>query len=443
MNDREPILNEVKAIAATLAGSAFRSRGRATWLTNHLPDDPRSTPKHPTLRALGAPLYDGAAGVGLFLGEASALAKEPEWGELAVDAISYATNVSREALEKDPRPQAARLGVYTGPLGVAWAAIHIGRKLGSERLLEEGHGLVETILDDGAEGPLFQDVMSGSAGAIPVLLHLDELGTKGARDLARACAEKLSEEAIPQGEALAWVDPLNPPWHRPLTGFSHGSTGIAWSLAIAHVAFGDARYLESAEGGFAYDRQVFDAEEGNWPDMRNAPSMDGAYRFMRMWCHGAPGIAMARAHASVMLRDATLREEAEIGIETTRRAVEEMDLDGGWNFQLCHGLGGNAETLALTEAILDVPDAGATTRRVLRAAVARYGKSAREDWESRFVDWPTGLAGAREVSLMRGYAGIGHALLRAVAREDVAPVLLPALPRALQPSWATPALLVH
>ena len=78
-------------------------------------------------------------------------------------------------------------------------------------------------------------------------------------------------------------------------------------LELAAVA-GGPRFREAAIAAIDYERSLFVPEAGNWPDLRifeeRQPPQDGRHqKLMSAWCHGAPGIGMARLAALRHLSD--------------------------------------------------------------------------------------------------------------------------------------------
>src|SRR4029077_7351245 len=90
----------------------------------------------------------------------------------------------------------------------------------------------------------------------------------------------------------------------------------------------------------AYERSTFVAEEANWPDYRTRVKGDQSdSQFMVAWCHGAPGIGLARADSLEYMDDRETREEIRIALGKT------VEADFGRNHCLCHGDLGNLDIL--------------------------------------------------------------------------------------------------
>ncbi|MFZ9229613.1 MAG: lanthionine synthetase LanC family protein, partial [Prochlorococcaceae cyanobacterium] len=123
-------------------------------------------------------------------------------------------------------------------------------------------------------------MIGGVTGLIGALLSQK---TPEALALARACGDRLLNVQLDSGGwSMGGVgSSLRRP---PLTGFSHGAAGMAAALARLAQATADERYAEAARRAIAYERSVFVAETGNWPDFRSSAEPN---EFMLRWCHGA------------------------------------------------------------------------------------------------------------------------------------------------------------
>ena len=92
-------------------------------------------------------------------------------------------------------------------------------------------------------------MIGGNAGAIPALLALSrDLATSRESDRHRALAialgEQLCRKAIRNGDVWSWdAEDGNGPGtaSAPLTGMSHGASGIAVALLELHAATGRSR----------------------------------------------------------------------------------------------------------------------------------------------------------------------------------------------------------
>jgi lantibiotic biosynthesis protein len=385
-----------EAIGERLVDDAVWHDGRCSWLGAV---ENQAEPWRTKYRALDGSLYDGTAGVGLFLAQLGALTGDSAVRRTAVGALRHAS--------ASPSP---RDGFHAGTLGIAWAA---GR---AATLLDEEELRAPPLATPVRGADRCPDVINGGAGAILALLAL---------------ADPLVEEAATIGEELlgdaivtthGWAWPLPDRHHRrPLCGLSHGAAGIGWALLELFAATGDAQFRAGAEGAFAYERSWLDADSGTWPDLR----IGGQRRSARppiaspaagTWCHGEGGIALTRLRAIEVLGPEPYRREAEVALETTDRrlfAAVPYEID---DLTLCHGAAGAADVLLCGATALG-GRWRETAYEVGHTTVERYARDAR--------DWPCGIAGETAPGLFRGVAGIGWWLLRLHDPAIPSPLVMP------------------
>jgi class II lanthipeptide synthase len=207
----------------------------------------------------------------------------------------------------------------------------------------------------------------------------------------------------------------------PLTGFSHGAGGMAWALLELTALTGEERFRTAALAAIAYERSLFSSEAGNWPDLRKLKTSrwagdNGQPRFMTAWCHGAPGIGLARLHSLPHLNETAVRAEIDTAIHTLARGF-------GGNHSLCHGDLGNLELLLQAGQVLDYPRWGAHVDRIAAIILESINQSG----------WLCGTPlGVESPGLMTGLAGIGYGLLRVAEPRRVPSVLVLEPPNAMR-----------
>ncbi|MBV9785412.1 MAG: hypothetical protein JO264_16515 [Acidisphaera sp.] len=363
-------------------------------------------------RTAGPSLYEGTAGIALFLARLGRATGAARHLDAAGGAIAQALS------RLDSVPPDAALGCYAGRLGIAFAAETVGRLCGAEPLHDEAARLAAQIAQSDLSGHE-SDVISGLAGAIPVLLALARRWSDASLlAAARRCGEALLGRALQHPRGWSWPaswDAGGP----ALVGYSHGTAGIAVALLELHAATGDGRFRHAADRAHDYERHWYDPVRRNWPDLRFTGAAPGAEpSFPVFWCHGAAGIALARLRAWAITGDPRLREEAETAIATTADTVDLLAAGaaGDANFSLCHGLAGNADVLLSAAVRLDDAEARRRAFLVGDVGLARHGAAG---------VWPCGLPNGGETpGLLLGLAGIGYFYLRLHAASAVPSVLL-------------------
>jgi len=223
---------------------------------------------------------------------------------------------------------------------------------------------------------------------------------------AVAGGDHLLAHAQRLNDGLAW--PAYFPATAPLTGLAHGASGIGWALLELAARTGDGRFRDAALQAFKYEDSWFSAEHENWPDFRKANEGAGQ-TFMVGWCHGAPGITLARLRARQSLDDGMFRPEIAAGLQTTLAQGFRGD------HSLCHGSLGNIEPLLqATRLLAPTPWSG---------SVERASTAVLDDIHEH--GWSCGVPlGVETPGLMTGLAGIGYGLLRLAEPAAVPAVLL-------------------
>jgi hypothetical protein len=377
----------------------------------------------PTVEALGPDVYGGSTGIALFLAHVYRLTGDGSFRRVALGAMAR----SIEQLRRRPADVVSPLSFYCGTLGVACVARRIGDLLDDSSLLHASDLLLEPLAGE-VEKPHPLDVMSGDAGAIPALVALARRNGRCRylyRSMAVALGNHLCQGASHRGPIWMWPpEPTGDPHttQQALCGMSHGASGIAVALLELHRVTGNALFLEAARGAFAYEDSLFDPATSDWPDLRKNTDGTNTQRTStstRGWCHGAPGIALARLRAIELDPDgpANYEEMARRALGTTLGAVDENLARSAYDASLCHGLAG----------LLDILVIGGTqlgdARLVDRAIEVGWFLV---DRHSHLIDYPSGLhSGAVTPGLMLGLAGTGHTFLRLHAPDLVPSPLLP------------------
>lgn len=377
-------LDTADRIGARLCRDALWSGGRCNWFGTYWGEDGETV--H---RTLGPNVYSGTSGIALFLSHLFQATGEKIFRITAEGAMRQA--IARRNLDAGP-------GFYSGATGIAFAALRVG-------LVEEGLAIAGSSAS--TPRPEFLDVVNGSAGAIPVFLHLHrKLGGDAWLASAIRHGDALVDAANKTDSGWSWTT-IGDGSLTDLTGFSHGAAGIAWALLELFHETREDKFRAAAEEGFRYERSCFDSEQENWPDFREpgGPYLDPPPRFLTAWCHGAPGIGLSRLRAWQILGREVYREEAETAIRTTLKSFSDDE-----SYCLCHGHAGNAELLLCASEVLGKPE--------YREAAERIGVEGAEPWHCG------GPTENETPDLMLGLAGIGYFYLRLHDAEANASVLM-------------------
>jgi hypothetical protein len=411
-------LDAAARIGRRLMNSAVWSGRTCTWYVS-VPD--RNSPSRPSkVKTLaGTDLYQGAAGIALFLAELWRFTGDRSTRECAEAALRFSVEQRESAAVRGT-------GLYCGEGGIAYVAWRFSEIFRSDEWAAASSqvvsGLTKLLATDSG-----LDVISGAAGMVLALLRM-----QSARHDQQAL--RLALDAGARLSATAKRQPIGWSWNtggraarQNLCGYAHGASGIAHAFLELFAHTGDHAWSFAAKRALEYERRHRLENVSDWPDFRSAnlslmlAEPGGAARLrsrlrsgeaaptsgepvMRAWCHGAPGIALTRIRAVTLgadVDDCSLEARASVDM-----LIEDLERSSLRGYALCHGTFGNAETILTAEQRLGYAP---------RPQIQDVARAAVETYEMTGSRWPSGLASQEaEPSLMLGDAGIGHFILRLV-----------------------------
>lgn len=400
MNSPETsFLEAANRIGSRLCRDALRDGTRVNWMGDSR--EPLNNAWTIAYRALGPDLYNGTSGVALFLARLHQQTGEKLFRSTAEGAIS-------QALSRLDDIEMARTSFYLGLTGIAYALIEIGEIFENEDFIERGLEIIKPLVkeDFGQQG---LDIVGGSAGIIPALLNI----------YRRYPKEFLLKWAISHGEHLlnaadktdsgwSW-NTLNMQVQHNLTGFSHGTAGIAWALSELFEQTKEKKFSEAARQAIKYERRHFSSEHENWADFRGlydqTINTNNAVTYPVAWCHGAAGIGLSRLRLYEIFKEEIYRQESETALRTTARMFTENNNFIKSDYSLCHGASGNTELLIYAAEVLGNAE--------YKSLAEQIGQIGIEEFQKNNLPWACGvLEGGETPGLMLGLAGIGYFYLR-------------------------------
>lgn len=367
-------------------------------------------------RAYGTDLYSGTSGIGYFLSYLYSQTNDKIIKKTALGCFEQTVNNIHQTLP------GARIGFYTGWSGIIRALQNCSSLLNTDAFDKQVASMLDSLNKcDLQESGL--DILAGSAGAIPALIAQPTNNDEHIA-VAKKIAEYLIQKAYKTDKGWSWntLDQHSADASHNLTGFSHGTAGIAWALIELYNVTKEEKYHHAAQKAFEYERAWFDSRYGNWPDLRdnhgnNNKTMASIYGSIA-WCHGAPGIGLSRIRTYDLLADETCQKEAQVAVNTTYTMINQSLQSGHVNFSLCHGIGGNTELLIMAGNSLKNNELTNYGNQVGIAGINFYSNNS-------FL-WPCGIAGTGEVpGLMLGIAGIGFFYLRLHDPVRIPSILIP------------------
>ena len=402
--DKALFAAEADKTAAELAQQAIRRGNSAAWIGLDWLGDSEVF----QLVCLGPDLYNGATGIALFLAAHGAVRGHAASAELALAGLAHI----RRNLNSRSAARFARslgIGAATGLGSIVYGFCVIAKCAGNAALLQDAEGAARLFTDELIAADKQLDVMGGAAGAILALLRLHR-DTQSDVALARAihCGEHLlARDRIGDTRRRSWIGQGF--GGSPLNGMSHGAAGFAYALASLAAASGREQFADAAAECIAFEDQSYDPARHNWPDLR----VPGQPVWPCQWCHGAPGIGLARlatarrigANAALDARLGGTRIAADIdnAVESVKQA---------WPGQLdtlCCGTLGGIEFLCEAADRAGAREISELAARRLAAVLASAAAAGDYRWNSGKRQFNLGL--------FRGLAGVGYTLLRRVDRS--------------------------
>jgi type 2 lantibiotic biosynthesis protein LanM len=390
---KETFIAEADRIAAELSHYAIRRGPSVAWIgLDWLGDSEFSQ-----LVCLGPDLYNGICGIGVFLAAHAAVTGNTASAELAYAGLAQLRNnlKSRNAARM---ARALGLGGAVGLGSIVYALAVMAKCLHDDALLADARQAAQLFTDDLIAADKQLDVVSGSAGGILSLLRLyRDCRSDDVLRLAVKCGEHLLGQPRlgPEGQRT-WVGQGSGP--RGLNGMSHGAAGFAYALTSLAQATGRAEFAQAAAECMAFENSSYDAERHNWPDLRDV----GGLLWPCQWCHGAPGIGLARIATSRLrgMDDGRLAADIQNAIEGVEQG-RPTAVD-----TLCCGALGGVEFFCEAGDALGRDDLRALAAQRLTAVLRSAAAAGDYRWNSG--------KGRFNLGMFRGLAGVGYTLLRRV-----------------------------
>lgn len=403
MNSKEQYKKAALTLARAICSEAIWHDGACNWL-GASNEQVMNMPKEFN-RALSTSFYDGTAGVAYFLCAAYKAENDPIIRETACGALEQLVSNTLKKKDEDPAKQNGKMGFHTGYPGIAWVLWYAGEVLDEKKYKDAAKKVIDLILKLLPE-QWGLDVIDGAAGAIPVLLKLYKAtGDERLKQLCISLGKHLTDKADKQ--PIGWSWDTMPGNQHNLTGYGHGTAGMAHAFAELHGLTHDEQYRDMVSSVIAYENHHFKPQQQNWPDFRNfdQPGMSTQPQEVSCscaWCHGAPGIGLSRLRTYALTQIPQLLNDAQIAIQTTLKS-NNLNMQG--NYSLCHGLFGNAELFLYGETVLQQP--------ALRTAAEQLANECIQKYILTGMALPNGLHNTSQTpDFMLGTSGMGYFFLR-------------------------------
>ena len=386
----------------------FSNDGGCSWISPVIISDSGKLAMQP----ISLFLYEGLAGVTLFISALRSISDDPE-----IVKLNEALIISlKQGLKKLENPSSflrvEGSGIASGTPSLIYSLLKISEFSNDKSLIENAISLAGFIDEKVIQGDKKHDVISGNAGSILAFLHLFHT-TKdiGILEKAILCGNHLLETVSESPDGMTgWMDSQG----KILTGFSHGSAGIAFSLLKLSEATGHTKYYNIAVKAISYENSHFSEECKNWKDLRDLPGLANISKpqFSTQWCHGAPGIGMARLAGQKIFNNDSVGSDISSAIETTKQKLL------GARDYLCCGNMGRIEVLLYASLKMNDPELLKVVMDGAVQIIARAEKNGNYNI----------LTGEAEEffnpGFFRGISGIGYEFIRMAYPEKFPSVLI-------------------
>lgn len=401
----EQLLQQAEDIATEIQERAISGAdGSLTWISLTFV----ASAERFQLQPLGDSLYDGNCGIALFLAASAHVMGNIQFRDFALRAIQSLQKSLQTSDAETAESFAKSLGIggATGLGSIIYSLVKISQFLELPQLCEDAQRAANLMTPAVIAADRKFDIIGGAAGAILGLLALyQKTENPAVLERAIACGQHLLKYCD-SAYSLKTATP------KPLTGFSHGAAGIAYSLLRLYATTQDSAYLDAAVQAIAYENSFFFPTAGNWQEVTPVSDPSAPPVFWSTWCHGAPGIGLARLGGLSIYQTEQILTDIDVALQTTQnRGLQNID-------HLCCGNLGQCEVLLVAAQKLSSPQWYQTAQEIAAMAVRR---AAQTGGYELFGNLPHSVFSP---CFFQGSAGIGYQLLRLAYPEALPSVLL-------------------
>lgn len=343
---------------------------------------------------LGFDMYNGNAGIALFLGYLGKITGREDFKEASFQAMEMPRSIMQN-LEKD---QPYSMGAFTGLPGIMYTLHKLAELYKDDESIDFINAHMDTLLAMLATDEI-HDVIGGAAGAMAIALSLSESSNTRLREsslrLAHASYEQLMKSCKEEAGMIYWPSVGD----KSYSGFSHGSAGIIAYMHKLYTRTGNQDILSNISKALRFERNLYSAKDHNWfvSDQRDKVSNG--------WCHGAPGMLLSK----LMLKEQGYTDALlELELDTAIRTTGQHGI--GNNPTYCHGDLGNL-------AVLRYAAQSRGDTRLMDQAVSAYqylfDEVLSREWNQK------NMKSGWSLSLMIGITGFGYSMLKNYAPDEV------------------------
>ncbi|MCP4264495.1 MAG: hypothetical protein GY777_02785 [Candidatus Brocadiaceae bacterium] len=329
---------------------------------------------------LDSSLYTGLTGVAHYL---SCYAKKFD----NEDALTLTKGALRAALLAIRHDKEAE-GYYSGRIGDLCAIVRIAHFIGEDDILQAAITNLKKMPKNPSSNSC-ADLLSGVAGSLVALISVLKINPdRRLKSLVSSRRKWLIDTSQSISGQRFWRSSVGSKGNW-LTGISHGLSGIAYAFAKCMDLFPEFDDGELIGQCLNTEDESWLEKENNWEDLRIFLGEENHPPSVHAWCHGAPGILLARKGIREVLKTKNSNKE-ELAQAQFENILVRTYLAAG-DLSLCHGMSGLAEMFFLLTGEKKF-------KNKIRKALQGY---------SEFDSMRLGVAPFSAPSLMLGTTGLG------------------------------------
>lgn len=290
------------------------------------------------IRPLGMYLYDGIGGITIFYHALNQYLCDEKLQKNCDAFDKTLFQYTKDMLERTEGLEAESTGAFAGEASIVYIYELLYSLTKKEDYLKYAKDHAE-ILKQSVIYDQNNDIIYGNAGAIIVLVNLYHL----THDISYLeWANIAGNNLVKNQQEGGWYNKDA----EMLSGFSHGISGIMFALAILNKENDKWEYCRAINDGIICEDTMYVEGYNNWLDNRKEAQMqaDEESKFMAAWCHGAPGILLARSKMYNLLPE-ELETKSLVWQDINQALVATEKYGFSDNDCLCHGNLGNTEIL--------------------------------------------------------------------------------------------------
>jgi len=281
-----------------------------------------------SVESLGNRLYDGLAGVAVFMNALFKVIPKSIYGDICgrIDQtlFKYTDKLVNQYIDD------RNLGAFSGEYSIVYMYQLLYIFTNKRIYLEYARKHALCLEGKNVASP---DIIDGKAGILNVIINFYIItNEKQFMNKAIQLGEELLQETMCCETGLGWrIENLE----KPLAGFSHGNAGIVYSLLRLSGLTNKIDANSVIKSALEYEQHLYNEDLNNWIDLRG--NHLGACPVA--WCHGASGILLSLLQ---FIKNKPKAEGLNSIEDTVQKSIALLENNKGLeNMCLCHGIAGN------------------------------------------------------------------------------------------------------